>query len=147
MADISNFISEMVTNYISEAFLNEQIISESIDLLYEKLVVFGGGAKYGQIVFMSGGAGCFDENTLVKTTDGYKKISEISAGDIVYTINENTGQMELKPVLRQISYDSSTQTEELIEITFENGETVICTENHLFYVDGKWIPAKYLEEA
>jgi dephospho-CoA kinase len=57
MADGQNYISEMVANYISEAFLNEQIMNEAVDLLYEKLVVFGGGAKYGQIVFMSGGAG------------------------------------------------------------------------------------------
>jgi len=57
MASGHNFISEMLNGYIKEAFITEQIISESVDLLYEKLVVFGGGAKYGQIVFMSGGAG------------------------------------------------------------------------------------------
>lgn len=57
MADRPNLISEMLSSYIKEAFINEQIMTESIDLLYEKLVVFGGGAKYGQIVFMSGGAG------------------------------------------------------------------------------------------
>lgn len=57
MAAGTNFISEMLSNYIKETFITEQIMSESIDLLYEKLVVFGGGAKYGQIVFMSGGAG------------------------------------------------------------------------------------------
>jgi hypothetical protein len=145
MADAQNYISEMVAQYINEAFLNEQIMNEAVDLLYEKLVVFGGGAKYGQIVFMSGGAGCFDGDTLVKTADGYKKISEVSVGDMVYTINEETREMELKPVLRPISYDLSMQSEALIELTFENGETVICTENHLFYVDGKWVPAKDLE--
>jgi hypothetical protein len=52
-----NFITEMVSDYITETFLNEQIMTEAVDLLYEKLVVFSGGAKYGQIVFMSGGAG------------------------------------------------------------------------------------------
>lgn len=57
MSERPDFISEMVANYIKEAFLNEQIMNEALDLLYEKLVVFGGGAKYGQIVFMSGGAG------------------------------------------------------------------------------------------
>jgi dephospho-CoA kinase len=57
MADGQTFISEMLSEYIKESFITEQIMSESIDLLYEKLVVFGGGAKYGQIVFMSGGAG------------------------------------------------------------------------------------------
>lgn len=40
--------------YIKE---DHRILKESCDLLYEKLVVFGNGAKYGQIVFMSGGAG------------------------------------------------------------------------------------------
>jgi hypothetical protein len=57
MSDSRNLISEMISHYIQESFLNEQIMSEAYDLLYEKLVVFGGGAKYGQIVFMSGGAG------------------------------------------------------------------------------------------
>lgn len=57
MSDKPNLISEMLSGYIKEAFITEQIINESIDLLYEKLVVFNGGAKYGQIVFMSGGAG------------------------------------------------------------------------------------------
>jgi hypothetical protein len=143
---VRNFIREMTTNYITETMLNEQIMNEAVDLLYEKLVVFGGGAKYGQIVFMAGGAGCFDENTLVKTADGYKKISEIETGDMVYTLNEETKEIELKPVTRPISYDVTQQTEELIELTFENGETVVCTENHLFYVNGEWIPAKDLEE-
>lgn len=32
-------------------------ISAELDILHEKLVVFNGGKKYGQIVFMSGGAG------------------------------------------------------------------------------------------
>jgi hypothetical protein len=143
---VRDFIREMTTNYITETMLNEQIVNEAVDLLYEKLVVFGGGAKYGQIVFMAGGAGCFDENTLVKTADGYKKISEIETGDMVYTLNEETKEIELKPVTRPISYDVTQQTEELIELTFENGETVVCTENHLFYVNGEWIPAKDLEE-
>lgn len=141
-----DFIREMTTNYITETMLNEQIMNEAVDLLYEKLVVFGGGAKYGQIVFMSGGAGCFDENTLVKTANGYKKISEIETGDMVYTLNEETKEIELKRVSRPISYEVTEQTEELIELTFENGETVVCTENHLFYVNGEWIPAKDLEE-
>jgi len=57
MAEEPTLIKEMMSNYIKEAFITEQIMNEAVDLLYEKLVVFGGGAKYGQIVFMSGGAG------------------------------------------------------------------------------------------
>jgi hypothetical protein len=134
-------------NYIKENLekLEESYILQEMEILHEKLVVFGGGAKYGQIVFMSGGAGCFDGDTLVKTTEGHKKISEVTEDDQVYTINEDTGEIEIKPVLKNISYNPSQQTDNLLEITFENGETVICTENHLFYVDGKWVKARDLE--
>jgi hypothetical protein len=141
----STGLSEMISSYITESFLSEQIMNEAVDLLYEKLVVFGGGAKYGQIVFMAGGAGCFDKDTLVKTSEGYKKICEVKAGDLVYTLNEETKEIELKPVLRPISFDVEDQTEDLLEITFDNGQTIVCTENHLFYVDGQWIKAKHLE--
>lgn len=144
--DIKNLLNEMILNQIEEEKLNEQIISEAHDLLYEKLIVFGNGAKYGQIIFMSGGAGCFDGDTLVKTEEGYKKISEVQSGDNVFTMNEDTKQIELKSVSRLISYAPSNQTEDLLEITFENGEVVVCTENHLFYVDGAWVKAKDLEE-
>jgi hypothetical protein len=47
MLTFKKFMAESVDN----------CLAESIELLYEKLVVFNGGAKYGQIVFMSGGAG------------------------------------------------------------------------------------------
>lgn len=35
----------------------DRIIAEEMQMIAEKLVVFNGGAKYGQVVFMSGGAG------------------------------------------------------------------------------------------
>lgn len=57
MVDGTNYLSEMISEYIKESLITEQIMNEAYDLLYEKLVVFNGGAKYGQIVFMSGGAG------------------------------------------------------------------------------------------
>ena len=57
MVDETNLLSEIISEYIKESLITEQIMNEAYDLLYEKLVVFNGGAKYGQIVFMSGGAG------------------------------------------------------------------------------------------
>jgi len=47
----------------------------SQEMLCEKLLEFGKGAGSGQVVFLGGGAGCFDGDTLVKTSEGYKKIS------------------------------------------------------------------------
>jgi dephospho-CoA kinase len=51
------FITEIFKNKLDELLITEQIINESIEILHEKLVTFSGGSKYGQIVFLSGGAG------------------------------------------------------------------------------------------
>ncbi len=68
------------------------------------------------------GSGCFTPNTPVMTKSGYKKISEIKIGDIVWT---HTG--ELEEVIDLISYETS---EELYKIN----DQIECTSNHEFYV-------------
>lgn len=93
-------------------------------------------------VFMSGGPGCFVAGTKVKTENGYENIEDIIPGTMVYTINEDTREIELKPVLLQHTYDY--HTEDLLELEFEGGVIVRCTENHKFYIDGKWVCAKDL---
>lgn len=91
-------------------------------------------------VILAGGPGCFVGGTLVRTKDGHKPIEEVEVGELVFTINEETGDEEWKPVMNTYTY--SEHDESLLEITFDNGEVIVCTENHLFYVDGEWIPAK-----
>jgi hypothetical protein len=93
-------------------------------------------------VFMAGGPGCFVADTLVRTQSGYEKIQNIQTGTMVYTINETTGDEELKPVV--LTHEYTDHTEDLLELEFEGGVVVRCTENHEFYVDGKWIAAKDL---
>jgi hypothetical protein len=122
------------------------LFEEAMNLLYEKLITFKGGAKYGQIVFLSGGAGCFDGDTLVKTESGYMTIKDITPNTMVYTQNEETGETELKRVKDVIEYSVNDQVDELLELTFENGETIVCTENHLFHIDGVWIKAKDISD-
>jgi intein/homing endonuclease len=93
-------------------------------------------------VFLAGGPGCFVEGTLVRTDVGYQPIETVAAGTLVYTINEKTGEEELKPVI--LSHKYAEHTEDLLELEFEDGVIVRCTENHRFYVGGKWVPAKDL---
>lgn len=93
-------------------------------------------------VFMAGSPGCFDGETLVDTNNGFKKISDIEVGDQVLTFDEETGDEVYKPVLELFKYDVTD--DDILEIEFENGETVICTENHEFYVNGEWVKAKDL---
>ncbi len=90
---------------------------------------------------MAGSAACFDEDTLVKTKQGYKSIKDIESGDIVLTFNEHTKQNEWNPVEEKLEFDNDKQ---ILELEFDNGEKVICTEDHKFYINGKWIEAKNL---
>jgi len=93
-------------------------------------------------VFMAGHPGCFDENTFIKTQNGYKLIKNISIGDNIFTFNEDTYNEELKPVENVMEYKSYNN--DIIELEFEDGTKVICTEDHKFFVEGKWIMAKDL---
>ncbi len=41
---------------------------------------------------------CFDDQTEILTPDGFKSISEVQVGELVYSLNPTTQQVELKPV-------------------------------------------------
>ena len=88
--------------------------------------------------FMSGSAACFDGETLVKTNTGYKKIKLVNEGEYVLTYNEFNKQQEWHIVEELYKFDND---KEILELIFDNGETVICTEDHKFFVDGEWIKA------
>ena len=69
-----------------------------------------------------------------------RKIENIKAGDKVVSTNSETGEKGEKAVLRTFINESS----ELAHV-FANGEEIIATQSHLFYVvDKGWIPAKDL---
>jgi intein/homing endonuclease len=118
-------MSSEIRNRILESL---GMIDESV---YDKL-------KF-KAVFMAGGPGCFDGDTEVKTESGYKKIKDILVGDKVWTVNEKTLEKELKPVQELFVYDSAGA--EMVEVEFENGEKIICTASHEFFIDNKWIKA------
>jgi len=92
--------------------------------------------------FMCGHPGCFDGNTLVLTKDGHKKISNIKKNDIVLTFNEDKNIKEWKKVDEKIEFKN--HPEDILEIEFDNGEKIICTENHKFFINSKWVKAKNL---
>jgi intein/homing endonuclease len=94
-----------------------------------------------KLIIMIGSAGCFDKNTLIKTTNGYKKISEVVSGDNVYTIDDNN-KIIYEEVIRTFSY---TPPKKMIKITLENGENFICTPDHKIRTkSGDWVQAKDL---
>jgi hypothetical protein len=76
---------------------------------------------------------CLTEDEIIKTSDGDKRIKDITAGDIVYSFNEKTGDLELKPVIETYCRD---YTGDLIEIETERGK-LICTPNHKVYTKNR----------
>jgi hypothetical protein len=93
-------------------------------------LVAGGAAAF------SGGyvrtAACFVAGTLVATVDGFKAIEDIKTGDIVLSADENNLERGCKPVLETYI----RKVDKLVHLKI-NGEEIISTEDHPYYVKGK----------
>ena len=69
---------------------------------------------------------------MIATATGHIAIEEIKEGDLVWATNPETGETALKEVVRLFR----NETEEWIHVTV-NGEEIICTPEHPFYVPQK----------
>lgn len=79
---------------------------------------------------------CFAEGTMVKTKDGNKPIEDVKPGMLVYTADG---------VQRVIAVHKLQSTKShMCKIHLSNGESVVCTQNHLVLTDCGWVPAKNL---
>lgn len=74
---------------------------------------------------------CFSGDTTVQTYSGYKKIEDITTNDLVYSFNEKEHKIELKPV---IFAGKTGENRQVVKVTFDNGQEIICTPNHQFAV-------------
>ena len=74
---------------------------------------------------------CMAGETLVQTYEGNKMIKDIRPGDLVYTLNESTNKIELKPV---IDAWCSKKDAQVVKVIFDNDQEIICTGNHPFAV-------------
>ena len=95
---------------------------------------------------------CFIAGTLILTEKGYIAIENIKIGDNVLSWNENTHQLEYKPVTR--TFVNIVQT--LIAITIEGEKPIVTTFGHPFFIrstgdntlngndQGNWVLAKSL---
>ena len=94
------------------------------------------------IVFHMFNPTCFTGDTEVYTDDGFVCIEEIEVGDEVWAYNSETGEIELKEVLNVWI----KETDEILHVSTDDGETIDTTTNHPFYVENKgWVAAGDLE--
>lgn len=91
------------------------------------------------VVINAGGTSCFAPETKIYTIRGEIPISEINVGDIVITMNENTGLLQHKPVENIYCYENCKRT---IRVHLENGSYFDATEDHEIYFEGRWLMVK-----
>lgn len=90
--------------------------------------------------------GCFHRDTLIKTSAGDKKISEITTNDKVCSYNFIKQEYEYVSPLWIIPTPHSTEKLKM-RIDFEDGTHVLCTEDHEFFtINRGWVKAKDLNE-
>lgn len=87
---------------------------------------------------------CLPGDAMVSTGNGNVPISDINPGNYVYTINTDTGNIELKQVLNS---GKTKLNAELLKISLENGSYIECTHDHLVFVfNGGKIATKRADE-
>jgi len=80
------------------------------------------------------------DNTYIKIGDWVERYSDVEL--LVKCIDKNNN-ITISIGKNPISYKTET---EYFEIEMENGEIIKCTDNHRFYVDGKYIQSKDLTD-
>ena len=90
--------------------------------------------------------GCFSPDTLIKTRLGNKRIDAITSADEVMSFNLQTQQFEYVPPAWVVPTAHSADKPKL-ELAFEDGTVVRCTEDHEFYTTNRgWVKAIDLAE-
>lgn len=87
-------------------------------------------SSFGQISTATGRMSCLDEDTLVTTVGGVKKIKDVKVGDLVYCYDED-GDIRIKPVLNVIYKGYK----DCIELTYKKSKSkttnkLVCTPDH-----------------
>ena len=93
-------------------------------------------SNFGFVISAKISAGCLNENTMVTLENGQKPIKDLVIGDIVFSYNEITKQLELKPIINILSIPISSTNNRYFYIYYNNGRVIKATENHEFYVSG-----------
>lgn len=87
-------------------------------------------SSFGQISTATGRMSCLDEDTLVTTVGGVKKIKDVNVGDLVYCYDDS-GDIRIKPVLNVIYKGYK----DCVELTYKKSKSkttnkLVCTPDH-----------------
>ena len=74
---------------------------------------------------------CLAGDTLVQTIDGNVPIKNIKAGDLIPTFNFMKNRFELDRVIKA---GMTSASRKVVKVTFDTGQSIVCTPNHTFPV-------------
>jgi intein/homing endonuclease len=81
---------------------------------------------------------CFAPDTQVLTPKGYVNIQDIKAGDVVINYCEETKEFKEDIVVKLHTNLTSSASEEMYELTLEDGSIIEVTGNHKFLTTDGW---------
>lgn len=76
---------------------------------------------------------CYSDDAMILTKDGWKSIVDVNKGDLVITLNVETNQTEIKPILTKIEYD---YLGEMVRLKGDNIDDLV-TPNHRYPIYNK----------
>lgn len=144
-------ILERLAHPIGQAILDyrtaAKLKSTYVDALLAELEDSGDGRVHGafnSFGTVTGRFACVHESTPIVTSRGTFPISEIprklKPWHSAVTTETHLGRQ------RRITDVWAKGIDEMYEVELENGETIKCTADHRFLVDGKWVKLKDLPE-
>jgi hypothetical protein len=88
-------------------------------------------------IYNNGSSRCFHADTLVVTPSGNRRISELSADDMVISYNHITNEKETKRVTDLTI--TRNHNKKCYAITMKDGSVIRCTSDHKFYFNGEYV--------
>jgi hypothetical protein len=89
---------------------------------------------------------CFDGDSKVLTPTGYIPIRDIKEGDQIINYSEKDKEFKVDVVIKQHKNLTTTLSEKMYELEFDNGTKIKVTGNHKFLTNLGWCRADELSE-
>ncbi|MFH0899440.1 MAG: Hint domain-containing protein, partial [Pseudomonadota bacterium] len=135
----------VVGTVLSAALVSDAVGIYSLGKMLVRALASAAKNAWGRIATETAKDGCFAAGTLVDTVDGQRPIDEIREGDLILSMDEESGEIALHRVSSVSMHDAVTQYDVAVCDGFEC-DTLRTTANHPFWVEDKgWIRAEYLE--
>lgn len=108
-----------------------------------------GSYDTGQTETISGikdGSSCITEDTLIMMADGtYKKAIDIRSGDLVMSVNHETGNIEPTPIIFNVHIEEEASNYDVLSLEFSNDKKVEVVYEHGFF-DLDTMQYEYIDE-